>query len=272
MGLNAAGGNLGTGIVQLIVPTSSRSARASTSSALDWSSSLALLAAVLAWRGMDNLSGAKADYRSFANATRSRHTWIISFLYIGTFGSFIGYSGAFPTLLKASSPRPRSRWPSSERWSRRLTRPSAASSRTAWAAPASRSCPAAAGAGCPRRDHRLQQHSFVFFFASFMVLFTGAGIGNGATYHAQSRRSSERASLARAAVRRPQGRDRGASASPRPSVRTAASSSPAGSRWPRSFRVARPALWVFVAAYLVMAAVTYAVYARRGAGLAAERV
>lgn len=48
---------------------------------------------------------------------------------------------------------------------------------------------------------------------------------------------------------------------------------------PRGFAVAKesfgslvPALWVFVGAYVVMAAVTYAVYARRGAALAAERV
>ena len=39
----------------------------------------------------------RADYRSFAVAARNRHTWIISFLYIGTFGSFIGYSGAYST-------------------------------------------------------------------------------------------------------------------------------------------------------------------------------
>ena len=39
-----------------------------------------------------------------------------------------------------------------------------------------------------------------------------------------------------------------------------------------SFGSLVPALWVFVGAYVVMAAVTYAVYARRGAALAAERV
>ncbi len=33
-----------------------------------------------------------------------------------------------------------------------------------------------------------------------------------------------------------------------------------------------PALWVFVVAYLLMAAVTYAVYQRRGAALAAATI
>jgi NNP family nitrate/nitrite transporter-like MFS transporter len=48
---------------------------------------------------------------------------------------------------------------------------------------------------------------------------------------------------------------------------------------PRGFAMAKeqfgslvPALWVFVVAYLLMGALTYAVYARRGAALAAERV
>ncbi len=54
---------------------------------------LVLVAALLAWRFMDNLSHAKADPRSYGVAARSRNTWIISFIYIGTFGSFIGFSG-----------------------------------------------------------------------------------------------------------------------------------------------------------------------------------
>ena len=31
---------------------------------------------------------------------KQRQTWIMSFLYIGTFGSFIGYSAAMPLLIK----------------------------------------------------------------------------------------------------------------------------------------------------------------------------
>ena len=62
-----------------------------------------------AWRVMDNLTGAKADCRSFAAAPRNRHTWIMSFLYIGTFGSFIGYAGAFPMLIKTQFPDGRHR-------------------------------------------------------------------------------------------------------------------------------------------------------------------
>ncbi|MBO0759250.1 MAG: MFS transporter, partial [Bradyrhizobiaceae bacterium] len=35
---------------------------------------------------------------------RSKHTWLMSYVYIGTFGSFIGYSAAFPLLLKTQFP------------------------------------------------------------------------------------------------------------------------------------------------------------------------
>ena len=185
LGLNAAGGNLGTGIVQLAVPAviavgaGMRLERAGLVFI-----PLALLAALLAWRGMDNLTGAKADYRSFASAARNRHTWIISFLYIGTFGSFIGYSGVFPTLLKTQFPevapltlaflgalvgalaRPLGGIVADRVGGARVTLASFGS----WPpAPSVRSAPSASTAS-------------VLFFGSFLVLFTGAGIGNGATY------------------------------------------------------------------------------------------
>jgi NNP family nitrate/nitrite transporter-like MFS transporter len=35
---------------------------------------------------------------------RRQQTWVMSFLYIGTFGSFVGYSAAFPLLLKTQFP------------------------------------------------------------------------------------------------------------------------------------------------------------------------
>ena len=91
LGLNAAGGNLGTAAVQLAVPiVITIGAGVSLDRAGLMFIPLALLAAVLAWRGMDNLSNAKSDPRAYAAALRNPHTWILSFIYIGTFGSFIG--------------------------------------------------------------------------------------------------------------------------------------------------------------------------------------
>ena len=118
----------------------------------------------------------------------------------------------------------------------------------------------------------LQQHSFLLFFGSFMVLFTGAGIGNGATYRMIP-------AVFRAGITDPD-----ASRSPaRP--RPAASASPeavgayGGFFIPRGFAMAKesfgslvPALWVFVAAYLLMALTTYVVYQRKGSALAAETI
>ena len=49
---------------------------------------------------MDNLDGQKSNGAAMLEVLKYRDSWVISFLYIGTFGSFIGYSAAFPTLLK----------------------------------------------------------------------------------------------------------------------------------------------------------------------------
>src|SRR5439155_8028450 len=35
---------------------------------------------------------------------KRKHTWVMSYIYIGTFGSFIGYSAAFPLLIKTQFP------------------------------------------------------------------------------------------------------------------------------------------------------------------------
>ena len=49
---------------------------------------------------MDNLTTAKSTPREQLAVVRHKHTWVMSFLYIGTFGSFIGYSAAMPLLIK----------------------------------------------------------------------------------------------------------------------------------------------------------------------------
>jgi NNP family nitrate/nitrite transporter-like MFS transporter len=62
------------------------------------------LAAVLAWQRMDNLTCMRNDSRALRDASHDRHTWILSFLYVGTFGSFIGFSFAFGQALLIQSP------------------------------------------------------------------------------------------------------------------------------------------------------------------------
>ena len=55
-------------------------------------------------RYMDNLSSAKADFAGSAAALREPHLWLMSLLYIGTFGSFIGFASVFPKLIADQFP------------------------------------------------------------------------------------------------------------------------------------------------------------------------
>ena len=101
LGLNAAGGNIGVAVAQKLVPTViALSGGAALVSAGLLYVPLALVSAVCAYLFMDNLREAKADPGPTARSLTHAHTWVMSFLYIGTFGSFIGYSAAFPSLLK----------------------------------------------------------------------------------------------------------------------------------------------------------------------------
>jgi NNP family nitrate/nitrite transporter-like MFS transporter len=53
---------------------------------------------------MNNLTSAKTSIRNQLAIVKRKHTWIMSFIYVGTFGSFIGYSAAFPLLIKTQFP------------------------------------------------------------------------------------------------------------------------------------------------------------------------
>ncbi|PTR31687.1 NNP family nitrate/nitrite transporter-like MFS transporter [Rhodococcus sp. OK519] len=101
LGLNAGGGNIGVPVIQLVgllvIATVGN-----TAPYLVCAVYLVLIAvaAVGAALFMDNLTGQKADLRSMIEALRVRDSWIVSFLYIGTFGSFIGFSFAFGQVLQ----------------------------------------------------------------------------------------------------------------------------------------------------------------------------
>jgi len=60
--------------------------------------------AFAAWFGMNDLSTAKASFADQAVIFTRTHNWIMCWLYTGTFGSFIGYSAAFPLLTKTQFP------------------------------------------------------------------------------------------------------------------------------------------------------------------------
>ncbi|MFF0107914.1 nitrate/nitrite transporter [Streptomyces hirsutus] len=99
LGLNAGGGNIGVPVIQLAA-LAIIGASGGPRVLLGLYIPLILVAAVLAALYMDNLATARNDTGAAKDAARDPHTWIMSFLYIGTFGSFIGYSFAFGQVLQ----------------------------------------------------------------------------------------------------------------------------------------------------------------------------
>ncbi|MGY0061264.1 nitrate/nitrite transporter [Streptomyces sp. LZ34] len=101
LGLNAGGGNIGVPVIQLIgLLVISTAGAAHPRVVLGVYIPLIVVAALLAALFMDNLAPVRNDAGAAKEAARDAHTWIMSFLYIGTFGSFIGYSFAFGLVLQ----------------------------------------------------------------------------------------------------------------------------------------------------------------------------
>ena len=179
LGLNAAGGNLGVSIVQLLVPLCIATGHLGNAG-LMWLAPIAV-ATLGAALFMDNLSTARGNARDQLAVARNKHTHILSLLYIGTFGSFVGYSAAFPLLLKTQYPavtinlafvgpligslaRPVGGWLSDRLGGARVT---------AWTFVVMGLCTAGV----------IQfAHSIVGFLAFFFALFLASGVGNGSTF------------------------------------------------------------------------------------------
>jgi MFS transporter, NNP family, nitrate/nitrite transporter len=111
LGLNAAGGNIGVALIQFFLPIIVGGAgvfgmiKASDGGIhLERAAWVYAGLAVLAGGAGDLLVGntgtTKTDTKSQLSVLKNRQTWVMSFLYIGTFGSFIGYSAAMPLLIK----------------------------------------------------------------------------------------------------------------------------------------------------------------------------
>jgi NNP family nitrate/nitrite transporter-like MFS transporter len=117
LGLNAAGGNIGVSSVQFLTPILigygwvslyltqpyAETGLYLQNAGLMWLPLIAL-AVFGAYRYMNNLTAARSTFKDQLVIVRRKHTWVMSWLYIGTFGSFIGYSAAFPLLLKTQFP------------------------------------------------------------------------------------------------------------------------------------------------------------------------
>ncbi|QES41881.1 MFS transporter [Streptomyces venezuelae] len=99
LGLNAGGGNIGVPVVQL-VGLAVIGAGGGPRVVLGVYVPFIVLSAVCAYFFMDSISSVRNDTGAVAAAVRAPHTWIMSFLYVGTFGSFIGYGFAFGLVLQ----------------------------------------------------------------------------------------------------------------------------------------------------------------------------
>ncbi len=121
LGVNAGLGNLGVSSVQFLAPLVvtmpiwgplsfapqtivDKAGQATTiwaqNAALIWVPFI-VICAVLAWLFMHDIAAARASFREQAVIFRRKHNWLMCWLYLGTFGSFIGYAAGFPLLIKS---------------------------------------------------------------------------------------------------------------------------------------------------------------------------
>ncbi len=297
MGLNAGLGNLGVSGVQLAVPlviaagvlgplAGAPQALAGghpvwlQNAAFVWIP-LIVAATVLAWFGMNDLATARASFREQAVIFRRKHTWLTSLLYLGTFGSFIGYSAGLALLTKEAFPavdptryafvgpllgglaRPAGGWLADRLGGARVTL-------------ATFAVMALAAAGVVAfLPHAGAGGSFAGFLGAFVVLFAATGVGNGAVYRMipvifstfHQRRATPGDDLAQAQAQRDAGKEAGAV------VGFVSAVAAYGAFFvPRTFGISVEltgslvsALWAFVAYYAGCIALTWWFYARRGA-------
>lgn len=101
LGLNAGGGNIGVAMVQMI---GLLVIAVAGNRAPYWVCAFYLVFLAVAGIGaalfMDNLDQHRIDLTAMRSILSVRDTWVISLLYIGTFGSFIGFSFAFGQVLQ----------------------------------------------------------------------------------------------------------------------------------------------------------------------------
>jgi MFS transporter, NNP family, nitrate/nitrite transporter len=207
LGMNAGLGNLGVSIVQFVVPLvitagvfgvmggeAQNVTKAGVTTPM-WLQNAGFIwvpfiaaAAIAAWFGMNDLADAKASFADQAVIFKRKHNWLMCWLYIGTFGSFIGYSAGFPLLIKSQFPgvnalqyawlgplvgaliRPLGGWLSDKVGGARVT---------FWTFIVMSLGVLAVLQFLPSNG---TAGNFTLFLASFLLLFAAAGIGNGSTF------------------------------------------------------------------------------------------
>ncbi len=200
LAINSGIGNLGVSVMQLVVPivismglfgylaggpqTTAQGTSIWLQNAGFFWVPLVSLGVILAWFGMNDIGSAKASFTEQAVIFRRLHTWVMCWLYTGTFGTFIGVSAAFPLLT-------------------RLVFPDVDVLRYAFIGPLVGALSRAFSGGLSDRlgGERvsfwvfivmtvatilmvvaLGMQSFPFFFAMTLLLFFASGVGNASTF------------------------------------------------------------------------------------------
>lgn len=299
-GLNAGIGNLGVSLVQFVVPMVIAGAVLG-----DWGGAghvfvkdgvqktiwlqnagfvwvpFIIAATVAAWFGMHDIADAKASFVEQAVIFKRRHNWIMCWLYLGTFGSFIGFSAGLAMLTKSQFPginptayaflgplvgaltRPLGGWISDKLGGARVTA-FAFAGMTAATVGVLHFLPHAGVGG-----------NFFGFLAMFIVLFALTGIGNGSTFRMIPvifLTERQRASAGQGAAAEKQALVDGSKEAAAVLGFTGAIGAYGGFFIPKSFGTSLElsgsvdgALYCFIVFYLSCLAVTWWFYARKGA-------
>ena len=123
LGINAGLGNLGVSVVQFVIPVVvtmgmfalgadaqvyTKGAEVKNvwvqNAAFFWVPFVAFFA-ISAWFGMNDIASAKASFKEQSVIFKRRDTWLMCILYLGTFGSFIGFAAGFGLLMKSQFPQ-----------------------------------------------------------------------------------------------------------------------------------------------------------------------
>lgn len=203
LGLNAGLGNLGVSVMQFLIPVVIGAAVLGSfaggpqhamvkgvakeiwlqNAGFIWVPMI-IVVTIAAFFGMNSLDVAKASFFDQAVIFKRKHNWLMCWLYLGTFGSFIGYAAAFPKLIKTvfvdvdplqyafigplvgAIARPIGGWVADKLGGARVT---------LW----NFGVMIAAVGGVL---YFLHVHSFAGFFIMFLLLFITTGVGNASTF------------------------------------------------------------------------------------------
>jgi NNP family nitrate/nitrite transporter-like MFS transporter len=235
--------------------------------------------AFAAWFGMNDIASARASFAEQSTIFRRRHTWIMCWLYTGTFGSFIGYSAGFPLLAKLQFPevnaldyafigplvgaisRSATGWIADKYGGARVT---------LWVF-------VGMAAGVAGVLYFLSIASFAGFFGMFLFLFVVSGVGNVSTFQMipaiMSKEMSRLLPDADDAIRL-----RNAEKESAGIIGFSSAIAAYGAFFiPKSYGTsisltgsAEAALWGFLGFYVTCIAITWWVYARRGGLLSSD--